>query len=36
MLSAVCCVLVLLVGVLGLGVYLAGQKRKGDSDEQNA
>ena len=36
MLAAVCCVLALLISVLGLGAYLASQKRKGDSDEQGA
>jgi len=36
MLAAVCCILALLIGVLGLGAYLAVQKRKGDSDDQGA
>ena len=36
MLAAVCCVLVILFGVLGLGAYLAFQKRKGDSNEPGA
>ena len=36
MLAAVCCVLVLLFGVLGLSAYLAIQKRKGDSSEQGS
>lgn len=34
MLAAVCCVLVLLFGVLGLGAYLAFQNRKGENNEQ--
>jgi len=33
MLAAVCCILVLLIGVLALGAYLAYQKRKGDNNE---
>lgn len=33
MLAAVCCILVLLIGVLGLGVYFASQKRKGEGNE---
>lgn len=33
MLVVVCCVLGLLFGVLGLGAYLASQKRNGDHDE---
>jgi hypothetical protein len=36
MLAAVCCVLVILFGVLGLGAYLAFQRRKGDSNEPGA
>ena len=32
-LAAVCCVLGLLIGVLALGVYLASEKRKGDTNE---
>jgi hypothetical protein len=36
MLAAVCCVLVLLIGVLALGAYLASQKRKGDNNEPGA
>lgn len=36
MLAAVCCVLVLLIGVLALGAYLASQKRKGDDNEPGA
>jgi len=36
MLAAACCILVLLIGVLGLGVYLASEKRKGDSNDQGA
>jgi hypothetical protein len=36
MLAGVCCVLVLLVGVLGLGAYLAFRKRKGDGNDQGA
>ncbi len=36
MLAAVCCVLVILFGVLGLGAYLAFEKRKGDSNEPGA
>jgi hypothetical protein len=35
-LISVCCVLILLVGVLGLGVYLASQKNKGDHNEPGA
>ena len=33
MLAAVCCILFLLFVVLGLGIYLAAQKRKGGDDE---
>lgn len=33
MLGAACCVLALLVGVLGLGVYLASERRKGNPNE---
>jgi hypothetical protein len=36
MMAAVCCVFVLLFGVLGLGAYLAFQKRKGDFNEPGA
>jgi len=36
MLAAACCILVLLIGVLGLGVYLASEKRKGDSNDPGA
>jgi hypothetical protein len=36
MLAAVCCVLVILFGVLGLGAYLAFEKRKGGSNEPGA
>lgn len=36
MLGAVCCTLVLLIGVLALGAYLASEKRKGASDEPGA
>jgi len=36
MLAAVCCILVLLIGVLALGAYLAYQKRKGDNNETSA
>ena len=36
MLAAVCCILVLLVGVLMLGAYFASQKRKGDNNETGA
>ena len=32
-LVAVCCVVLLLFGVLGLGMYLSAQKRKGDNNE---
>ena len=35
MLIAVCCILVLLIGMLALGAYLASQKRKGDNNETN-
>jgi hypothetical protein len=35
-LISVCCVLILLVGVLGLGAYLASQKNKGDRNEPRA
>ena len=35
-LISVCCVLILLVGVLGLGAYLASQKNKGDHNEPGA
>jgi len=33
MLAAVCCIMILLIGILGLGAYLAYQKRKGDNNE---
>ena len=36
MLAAVCCILVLLIGVLALGAYLASQKRKGESHDKMA
>jgi len=36
MLAAVCCILLLLIGVLALGAYLASEKRKGDGDEPDA
>jgi len=36
MLTAVCCIIVLLVGVLALGAYLASQKRKGDDNDSGA
>jgi hypothetical protein len=36
MLAAVCCILVLLVGVLALGAYLASQNRKGGKNETGA
>ncbi len=36
MLAALCCILVLLFGVLGLGVYLASQRNKGDHNEPGA
>lgn len=36
MLAAVCCILVLLVGVLALGAYLASEKRKGGGNEPDA
>jgi hypothetical protein len=36
MLVAVCCILVLLVGVLVLGAYLASQNRKGGNNETGA
>jgi hypothetical protein len=36
MLAAVCCVSVILFGVLGLGAYLAFEKRKGGSNEPGA
>ena len=35
-LAAVCCTLVLLIGVLALGAYLASQKRKGDGNGPHA
>jgi len=35
-LAAVCCVLILLIGVLALGAYLASQKRKGQDHDNNA
>ena len=36
MLAAVCCVLVLLIGVLALGAYLASERRKGENNEPGA
>jgi hypothetical protein len=36
MLAAVCCILVLLIGVLALGAYLASQNRKGGNNEAGA
>ena len=36
MLAAVCCILILLIGILGLGAYLAYQKRKGENNEPGA
>jgi hypothetical protein len=33
MLAAVCCILVILIGVLALGAYLASERRKGDNNE---
>ena len=36
MLAAVCCVLILLIGVIVLGVLLRSQKQKGDDHETNA
>lgn len=36
MLVAVCCILVVLVGILGLGAYLVSQKRKGDNHDKSA
>ena len=33
MLAAVCCILVLLIGILALGAYLASERRKGGDDE---
>ena len=35
-LVTVCCVLILLIGVLALGAYLASQKRKGQDHDNNA
>lgn len=35
MLVAVCCILVVLVGILGLGAYLVSQKRKGDNHDKS-
>jgi hypothetical protein len=36
MLAAVCCVLVLLIGVLALGAYLASERNKGENNEPGA
>ena len=36
MLAAVCCIVFLLFAVLGLGIYLSAQKRKGDDNETGA
>ena len=36
MLAAVCCILVVLIGVLALGIFLASQKRKGENHDKNA
>jgi hypothetical protein len=36
MLAALCCVFAVLLGVLGLGVYLAFERRKGDLNEPGA
>jgi len=36
MLLAACCVLVIIIGVLALGLYLASQKRKGENHDKNA
>lgn len=33
MLASACCILVVLIGVLALGAYLASEKRKGDDNE---
>ena len=36
LLLAMCCVVFLLFGVLGLGIYLSAQKRKGENNETDA
>jgi hypothetical protein len=36
MLAAVCCVVALLTGVLGLGAFLAAQKKREDRNETGA
>jgi len=36
LLVSVCCILVLLVGVLALGTFLASQKRKGENNDKSA
>lgn len=36
MLAAVCCILIMLIGVLALSAFLASEKRKGDNDEAGA
>lgn len=36
MLAAICCILILIIGVLALGAFLASQNRKGDDNEPGA